>query len=202
MTAPSTPREHALKVAALEALVEAAKKEYARARADAQEAFKTVRADGQSQQRVLLPDGEDIGLISIRDGGWAVDMPNGVLLAWCLEHFPEAVEEYVEPSALDSADVIDVIRDKFPELVRRRVRPSTADELVKQVIDTKGYLTDDGEPFKVATVTPNAPTGAFAFAGGGAQRRRDRIMTEWLAGRLAEIGFGPRALPAGGEDGA
>jgi hypothetical protein len=205
VSAPVTPREHALRVAALEALVEAAKKEYAAARAEAEEAFKKVRADGQPQQRVLLPDGEDVGLISIKDGGYSVDMPEERLLAWCREHNPGAVEEYVDPSAWFSADVIAVVKDKFPGLIRERVRPGTVDELVAQVIDTKGYLTADGEKFKVAEVTRNLPNGSFQFAGGaGASRyRRDRIMTELLRGNQALrelIGFGPLALPPMGEE--
>lgn len=198
-----TPRDHALRVAALEALTELAKKEYAKARAEAEESFKAVRADGQSQQRVLLPDGEDIGLISIRDGAKTADVTEGALMAWCREHVPDAIEEHIAPEAMTSADVIAVVWDKFPDLIRERVRPGTAAELLKEITESGGFLTDQasGERIEVAEVTKHDPTGAFAFAGGGAQQRRERIVAEWQAGRLHEIGFGPAALPAGTEGG-
>ncbi len=199
-----TPRQHALRVAALDALVELAKKELATARAAAQEAFRGVRADGQSQQRVLLPSGEDIGLISIKDGTTSCDITEGKLKAWCREHLPAAVEEFIDPSALGSADVIAAVKAKVPGVIRERVRPGTAEELLKEIVKSGGWLVDreTSEKVKVAEVTRNLPTGAFAFAGGGSDHRRQRITEEWQAGRLAEIGFGPAAaLPAGGEPG-
>ena len=121
-------------------------------------------------------------------------------MAWCREHLPGAIEEYIDPSALGSADVIAAVRDKAPSAVRERVRPGTADELLKEIVKSGGWLVDKetSEKVKVAEVTRNLPTGAFAFAGGGSEHRRQRIAAEWQAGRLAEVGFGPAtALPAG-----
>lgn len=197
-----SPREHALRVAALDALVDLAKKEYNAARADAEQAFKGARADGQSQQRILLPSGEDIGLISIKDGGKTSDLTEAKLKAWCAGHLPTAFEEYIDPAALNSADVLAIVKDKMPELVKTRLRAAEADLLMKEAADSGGYLIDreTGDREKVAEVTRTPPTGAFAFAGGGSDARRRRIVEEWQAGRLGEIGFGPAAI-TGGEAG-
>jgi hypothetical protein len=199
VTSDLTLRQHALRVAALDALVEAAKKEYNSARADAQEAFKGARADGQSQQRVLLPSGEDIGLISIKDGTVSSDVTEVILKAWCREHLPGAIEEFIDPACLSSADVIAAVKAAVPGAVRQRVRPGTADELVKEIVKSGGWLVDKetSEKVRVAEVTKNDPTGAFAFAGGGSDQRRRRIVEEWQAGRLGEIGFGPAAITGG-----
>lgn len=195
-------RQHALRVAALDALVEAAKKEYSAARSDAQEAFKSARADGQSQQRVLLPSGEDIGLISIKDGGTTSDVTEAVLKAWCREHLAGAFEEFIDPAMLTSTDVIAAVKAAVPSAVRERIRPGTADELVKEIVKTGGWLVDKetSEKVKVAEVAKSDPTGAFAFAGGGSDHRRRRIVEEWQAGRLGEIGFGPAAITGGETD--
>jgi hypothetical protein len=191
-----TPREAALKVAALEALAEAAKKEYVQARAEAQDVFKSAALDGQPQQRVLLPSGESIGLITIKDGTPSVEITGDGLLAWCALHQPSAIEEYINPAALSNADVIAAVRDKVPEVVHERIRPDTYDELMKEIIGSCGYLTDKetGEKYKVADVSWNQPNGSFAFTDRAAGHRRQRIVEEWRAGRLAEIGFGPRVL--------
>ena len=94
MSAPSTPREHALRVAALEALKEAVIAEYEAARAAAEPVFAALYAEeGNDRQAVLLPSGEKIGQLTIKAPVPDVDMPGDGLLEWCREHFPAAVEE-------------------------------------------------------------------------------------------------------------
>jgi hypothetical protein len=200
MSAPLTARQHALRIAALEALSEAVKAEYEKARAEAEPVFAAKYAEeGNDRQAVLLPSGEKVGQFTIKAPAPVVDMPADALLDWCRDHFPHAVEEYIDPAHLGSADVIAAVRDKLPDLIRQRVRPATAKALTEEIVKGKGLLADrhSGEAEKVATVTPGQPTGAFAFTDGKSGERRARIMAELLAGRLqGVIGFGPLALPA------
>ena len=209
MSAPMTAREHALRIAALEALADAVATEYAKARAEAEPVFAAKYAvEGNDRQAVLLPDGEKVGQITIKAPAPVVSGPEGApagwtldraLLDWCGEHFPYAVEEYIDPAKVSSLDVIAAVRDKLPDAIRTRVRPGTAKALAEEIVKGKGLLGDrrDGQAEVIATVTPGKPTGAFAFTGAGSGERRARIMAELLAGRLqGVIGFGPLALPA------
>ena len=193
-------RQHALRIAALEALSEAVKAEYENARAEAMPVFASKYADdGNDRQAVLLPSGEKVGQITIKAPVKAAEMPAGALMDWCAEHFPTAIEEYIDPAALNSLDVIAAVRDKVPNAVRTRVRPGTAKALAEEIVVSGGHLDDKttGETEQVATVTTGEPTGAFAFTGGKSTERRERLMAELLAGRLqGVVGFGPIALPA------
>ena len=91
-------REHALRIATLEALADAVAAEYAKARAEAEPVFAAKYADeGNDRQAVLLPSGEKVGQLTIKAPSPVVDMPEGGLLEWCHEHFPAAVEEYIDP---------------------------------------------------------------------------------------------------------
>lgn len=207
MNAPMTAREHALRIATLEALKEAVCAEYETARQEAEPVFATKYAEeGNDRQAVLLPDGEKVGQITIKAPAPVVDMPADALLDWCSEHFPAAVETYIDPVHAGSADVIEAVRDKFPEVIRYRVRPGTAKALTEEIVKGKGLLADrhSGEADRIAEVTPGTATGAFAFTGANSGERRARIMAELLAGRLqGVIGFGPLALPpAGGDEAA
>ena len=192
-----TPREHALKVAVLSTLLDTVKAEYQRARKDAEQAFATVRKDGSKQQAVMLPDGSEIGLISIRGGSPSLTLEERVLLAWVREHVPDDIEEYVEPGAWAHADIIEMVKACFPNTVRERVRPAAREALIKQMTDSGGFVVDEasGETEKLGNVEHHDPTGAFSYrAAKGAQ---DKIITEWMAGKLREIALGPLALPDG-----
>lgn len=199
-----TPREHALRVAVLEAIVEAAKAEYTKARRGAEQAFAAIRADGGKQQAVMLPDGTEIGLISIKAGGSTVTVDEDELLAWVGEHAPGDIEEYITPEAMSDAEIVDMIKACFPAAVGKRVRQSVRDALVKEMTESGGFVADkeSGEIALLGEVENHDPTGAFALAGAGAKARRDRIMTEWQRGNLREIALGPLALPEadGGPD--
>jgi hypothetical protein len=198
-----TPREHALRVAVMEAIFETAKAEYAKARADAEQAFAAVRADGGKQQAVMLPDGTEIGLIAIKAGTSDVTVDEDGLLVWVREHVPDGVEPYIDPAALGDAEVIDMIRACFPGAVKERVRQSTRSALITEMIDSGGFVTDKAtsEIELLGTVEDHKPTGAFAFGGAGAKARRKRIVAEWQRGNLREIALGPLALPQGGAAG-
>ena len=135
-----------------------------------------------------------------------MDMPADALLVWCREHFPAAVEEYIDPAHLGSTDVIAAVRDKLPDLIRQRVRPATAKALTEEAAKNRGLLADriDRDVVeRVATVTPGQVSGAFAFTDQKGPERRARLLAELLAGRLpGVIGFGPVALAAAPEPAA
>jgi hypothetical protein len=196
-----TARQHALRIAALEALADAVAAEYTKARQEAEPVFAAKYAEeGNDRQAVLLPSGERVGQITIKAPVPVVDMPQDALLDWCRDHFPAALEEYIDPAEIGSADVLAAVRDKLPEVIRTRVRPATAKALTEEIAKGKGMLADrtSGEASQVATVTEGQPTGAFAFTGANSTERRQRLMAALLAGELrGVIGFGPLALPAG-----
>jgi len=199
-----TAREHALRIATLEALADAVATEYAKARAEAKPVFAAKYAEeGNDRQAVLLPSGEKVGQITIKAPAPVVDMNGGpdALLDWCCEHFPSAVEEYIDPGKVSSADVIAAVRDKLPDCIRVRVRPGTAKALTEEIVKGKGLLADrlSGEAEQVAAVSHGKPTGAFAFTGANSAERRARLMAALLAGELrGVVGFGPLALPPAG----
>jgi len=188
-------RDAALRVAVLSCLLDAVKAEHSRARKAAEEVFGPIRKDGTSQQRVLLPDGADIGLISIKAGAQSVQLDEaGKLLEWCKTNAPQHVEQYVTEGAFEMADVIALIAERFPNLVRERVRASGRAVLDKQMTETGGYLVnEDGEKTKLATISNDDPTGAFSYR--PAKGAQDRIMAGWAAGDLREIALGSLALP-------
>ena len=196
-------RDYALRIAALEALADAVAAEYAKARAEAEPVFASKYADdGNDRQAVLLPSGEKVGQLTIKAPAAVVDMPENALLEWCHEHFPYAVEEYIDPGKVGSADVIAAVRDKLPDVIRYRVRTATAKALTEEIVKGGGLLADrhSGEAGQVATVTRGKPTGAFTFTGANSTERRQRLMAALLAGELKDVvGFGPLAQPAGDE---
>lgn len=195
-------REHALRVAVLAALTDEVKRAYSAARKDAEKAFAIARADGTKQQAVMLPDGTEIGLISIKAPSPSVKVDEAALLAWADEHVPSAVEETVEPGAWSDLDVIALVKERFPDLVQRRIRPSAREAMVKEMASSGGAVADKqtGEAAVLATVDPQPPTGAFTYR--AAPDAAARIVAEWHAGRLGQIGLGQLALPGADEDAA
>lgn len=192
-----TPREHALKVAVLEAIAESAKSELAKARKAAEPEFAAIRADGGKQLAVMLPNGDEIGLISIKAGVPTVTADEDQLLAWAREHCPEAIEQHITDQALKDAEVIDMISACFPGMVQERLRSATREALLKEMAENGGKVhAESGEFFQLGEVENHKPTGAFILAGAGAQARRDRIVTEWQRGNLREIALG-RLTPPG-----
>lgn len=201
-------RDHGLRVALLGALLDEVGAALAQARADAEEAFAPARADGQTQQLVMLPTGERVGLISIRDGNVSVEFGENDLLKWAAEHVPHQIREVIEPYAWDNDDVIALVAEHFPNLVRREVRSAFRKRAIEEMRGNGGQVIDPatGEGTKLATITRHKPTGAFAYKpdkGGAAQ-----IAAMWRAGGLDSIDVGtlgrplPLPLPLGGSSDA
>jgi len=205
MSEPVTAREHALLVAALEALADAVAAEYEKARKAAEPVFAAKYADdANDRQMIVLPSGEKVGSVTIKAPPQDIAMDPGVLLAWAVEHCREtAVEEYILPQAVSSPEVIAAVKAACPDVVRKHVRPDRQKAMLAEIARTGGWLHDKerDEKEKVAEVTPGTATGAFTFIGAESEHRRARIMAEFLAGRLrdvVELG-GLLALPAGGD---
>lgn len=190
-----TPREHALRVAVLGALLDVVKAEYGKARDAAEPEFAVMRAEGQKQQAVMLPDGTEIGLVSIKAGTPTIAVTEGALEAWVREHLADGMEDYVVPAATADAEVIDMLKACFPHAVRQRIRPATRAALLKEIEEGDGWLVDKvtSEKEHLGEVEQHKPTGAFSYR--SAKGAQDRIVAEWRAGRLTEIAFGPLALP-------
>jgi hypothetical protein len=203
MSAPQSPREHALRVAALEALLEAVKAEYKTARDEAEAAFAVAYTqDANDRVMVMLPGGEKVGQVTIKAAPPVVSMLNGGLDGWAAGHIgEEAFEEFIPESVLGSREVLAIIKAALPEVVGRRLRPATAKKLTDQLVKSGGVLDDaaTGERDRVADVSPGEVSGAFAFTDAQSALRRARIMAALLGGDpgLRElVGFGPLALPA------
>lgn len=193
-----TPREHALRVAVLDVLADEVNAGYKAARKEAEPAFAEVRKGGTPQQEALLPDGTKIGLISIRGGGAAVTPDEAAVTAWVREHNPEGIEDYLIPQAVQSADVVALVKAYYPELVASRVRGPVHKALIDEARSGGGYVVDpdSGEKGKIADVAEGDPSGAFAWRPG--PEARDKIIAAWRHGDLRGVDLGPLALPAGG----
>lgn len=204
MSEPLNPRDAALLVAIYEALEWVVGKEYKQAREQAEPLFAEMRRNGHPQQEVLLPDGTRIGLVAIKSGEPDVLTDEDALMAFTLEHSPDDVEEYIAEWAVSSADVIAAVKAAHPDLVKTRIRASARKKYREEIIRTGGWVTDQetGEKAEVAITDRREPTGAFTLTGAGAAERRERIIAEWQAGRLRQVGLGPLALPAGGDQDA
>jgi hypothetical protein len=197
-----TVQEHVLKVAVLEALTEAAKAEYARARGDAEDAFKRhCAADGNPRQAVTLPDGMKIGQLTIKAAVTDVDVTEDALMAWTREHNPDGIEEYVVPGTWTNTEVIAMVKACFPGTVRERMRPATGEALRQELIKAGGKITDEetGETL-TGEVKEHDPNGSFSFAGASSKPRRAAIMRAWRAGELNEVGLGALAIGAAADD--
>lgn len=195
-----TARDHALRVAVLGAVLDTVKAEYSKARGEAQAVFAPIRADGTPQQKALLPDGTEVGLISIKEGATSVEVTDEAELeAWVREHVPDGIEAVVTAAALADLEVLEMLAACFPGSVTERVRPSVRAALLAEMQGNDGKVADEasGEVALLGKVTRHKPTGEFSYRPD--RQARDRIVSQWLAGRLTEVPFGPLALPAAEE---
>lgn len=191
-------RDHALQVAVLTALTGEVQERLKAARRDATEAFKAARVNGHKQQAALLPDGDEIGLISIHGGATTATVDDeAALLDWVTEHAPHQLVDEVERGSWDSTEIVALIKEHFPNVVRTVVRHAYRERLIKQMEESGGHVHDPatGEAGpKLGTVHRGTPTGAFTYRPG--RHATDLIVAEWQAGRLAGVDVGPLALAA------
>ena len=139
----------------------------------------------------------EVGLISIKAGAQSVTVDEAKLEAWVRDRVPGGMETVIDPSALTDPEVIEMISACFPALSRAGVRPTVRGPRVKEMVAAggKGANAETGEFASLGEVEQHKPTGAFSYR--PAPGARDRIVSQWLAGRLTEIAFSPLMLPAG-----
>jgi hypothetical protein len=178
--------QHSLRVATLAALGELVKKEYEAARKEAEAAY---RANGIKKLAIALPDEGPIGEITVKQPGPTVRMDDDLLLEWVQKHTPDEVEEYLDSSVLLDQEAIEWAREHRDDLLRKRVRAVWRTELVKMATGNGGFVIDTqtGDSTKVAEVTPNKPTGAFALSADKHGERAARLLAALRAGELAGI---------------
>ena len=205
MSESMTARDHALRVAALEAAAHAFTDAYEKARAEAEPVFAAkYTEDGNDRQMILLPSGEKVSQVTIKTPAPSFRFREDRVEAWAAGVIGDgAFEEYILPAAISSRQVIEAVKAAHPELVKRRLRPGTAKKLAGEAVKSGGWLLDEatGETAQVADVSPGTVTGAFAFTGNDSAARRARLMEEILSGRLRDVigpVLGPLPLPAEG----
>lgn len=191
----------ALKVAVLDAVASKAAEELKKARAEAEKLF-AVTGKLFPQVNVVLPDGRHVGRLTVKESAPRVvfNSANPALLAnWCRDHYPDGLEEYVDPAAFSSLDVIEAVKAKVPAVVRTRLRATAAEALLAEIETSGGWLEDKAtkERGKVADVKDGGITGEFAFSDQKGPERRAAIIEAWRAG---VIDLAPMlALPAGSD---
>lgn len=191
--------ETSLRVAVLAAIADYFDEAATKARRDAEVAYKE---NGIRSLAVSLPDGEWLADITVKKPGHTMKVNEDDLLAWVEKHTPTEVEEYLDSAALLDQELIEWAREHRDDLLCRRIRRVWRDELQKVIAGNGGYVvdTETGDSEKVADVTPNKATGAFALSADARKERRDRIMAAVLAGELADVIDTPvtRVLTGGG----
>jgi hypothetical protein len=188
-----------LKVATLKAIADFVEKEYVKARTEAEAAY---REHGVKAIAITLPDGQEIGTSTVKKPGPSMKVDEDAFLAWVEEHTPAEVEEYLDSSVLMDQEAIEWARANRDDLLKRRVRRVWRDEKEKQAKANDGCVIDEstGESTKVAEVTVNRPTGAFALSADSHGERMELILAALRAGELTSVVALPIAAPV--EDGA
>ncbi|WP_149264244.1 hypothetical protein [Actinomadura sp. K4S16] len=159
-------KEMALRLALQQAVSEASTASYKRARTEAEPVFaKAYREMGTESLGVWLPGGPKIAKISIKGGKVTYRLHEAELLAFVERHQPSEVEEFIDPVEATRPEVLELIREHRPDILRRRVRPVWHEAKAKEAAENGGYLVDpeSGEKVKVADVTVHPPSGEFAF---------------------------------------
>lgn len=193
----------ALKVAVLDALSARASGELKKARTEAEAVF-AATGNAFPQVNVVLPDGRCVGRLTVKEGQPRVSLTSpGVLADWCRDHYPDGLEEYVDPDAWTSLDVIEAVKAKIPGVVRTRLRTSAAETLLAEIKASGGWLEDKDKKVreKVADVTEGGITGEFAFSDQKGPQRRAAIIGAWQAGVIDLAPMIGLPAPEGGEDG-
>jgi hypothetical protein len=157
------------------------------ARLAAQEKFKQLRTDlGVKSLEVRLGD-EVIGSVSIKGAGRTVAWDETALSDLVERTAPVELEESIDPAALEDTELLALLKEARPDLIRRTVTPAFRKKL-DEVLADDGTLTDHttGEIVKVAEITHRRVTGDFSFTPGA--HAEEAVLEAWHAGTLADIG--------------
>lgn len=196
----TTPKLHALKVAAASVLADIVTEGYERLRKDAMPVFAELRKDtGSKSLDVTLPDGAELGNLAIYAGPPTRNINFKTIAAIVVNDDPDEFVEEIRPEALLDPDLVQFVRDHMPHLLVTKIRDEHLKKLLKK-IDPGGYLKDNaGTKIKVAEITRGEPTGKFAYtASSGA---RAAVWKAWQDGELQPL-IGDLLRPAleAGED--
>ncbi|GAA0975868.1 hypothetical protein Q7689_01050 [Nocardiopsis tropica] len=178
----------AAKVAALRVLSDRVGAEYTAARREAEQAFKEMRTTlGVKSLDVLMPSGESAGSLSITGPKRTITWDEPALVDLVERVAPTELVEEIAPAALTDRDLLAVLKETRPDLIRRTVQPAHRKNLA-ELLSADGTLTDSttGEIVKVADVKITPPTGSFTFAPG--DRAEEAVLEAWHAGELAGVG--------------
>jgi hypothetical protein len=193
-------RQHGQRVAALRVLSDRVAAAQKTGRAEAERAFLAARLDdGTKSLDVTLDDGTPLGSIAIKKGATTVKVDDAALFDLVERAHPGEIAEEVSAAALADPEVLAWIRKHRPGLIGRTVRPAFKAKLLKD-LDGQGCVVDTatGEFVKVAEITHEPPTGAFAYT--PSKNAADAVMQAWQRGELAGV-LGDVLRPAieGGE---
>lgn len=147
--------------------------------------FITAYEDDGTRSRVLrLPGLGRVGLCTVYDPGTGEHIEEPALLAWAEEEEPENVRDVVAPGAWVKPEVIALIKERFPKLVSREVKPPARKRLIEQATRNEGRLLnpETGKTVYVVEVTEKPCTGRHMIKldDGAAER----IIRAYRDGRL------------------
>ncbi|MCC5574560.1 hypothetical protein IMZ11_02755 [Microtetraspora sp. AC03309] len=182
----TTPKVHALKVAAAKVLAGIVTEGYEQIRKDAEPVFAELRIETDAKSlSPSLPDGTELGTISIKAGPSKMKFRMSTLAAIVANDDPEMFEERLTSEAVTDPELLQFVRDHMPHLMERRINDKHLRVLFKAT-DANGHLKDAaGTPIQVADVTRGEPTGEFSYrASVGA---REAVWAAWQAGELQPL---------------
>ncbi|WP_304455907.1 hypothetical protein [Nocardiopsis sp. YSL2] len=179
---------HPARVAALRVLKDRVTVEYDGARAEAEQHFKELRNSmGVKSLDVLMPAGESAGSLNISGPRRKVTWHTEALVDLVDRTAPAELDEEIDPAALEDRDLLALLKEARPDLIRRSVKKAFVKKL-DEVLSDDGTLTDHttGEIVKVADVDYTPVTGAFSFTPG--PRAEEAVLEAWHRGELAGVG--------------
>lgn len=188
-----------LRIAVLGALAETVRTEADRVRGEAAPQFAALKEQGFPHQKVPCPaGGAPLGRLEFTGGTPGVTVDDAKVLAYAREHESRAaVEDYVDPLAVTRAEVVALIKDKFPELVRQRVRKSIYDRLAAEAKGNAGRILhpDGSGEFTVVGDAYTTPVeGKVRWC--PAKDATSRIMAGLASGTIGDLGLWPLAITA------
>lgn len=181
------PKQHSVRIAALRVLGDEVKTAQGISRGEAEKVFAAARNDlGMKAVDVTLNDGTPLGSVAIKAGAKTVTVKEPVLLALVAESKPGEIVEELKPGAEADPELLEWVKANRPGLLQRKVRDSYRAKVIKGV-NANGEVvnTATGELVKVAEVSHELPTGAFAYTpcAGAAEA----IMRAWQRGELVDV---------------
>lgn len=191
--------KNGLRVAVLGALADTISQEGIRIRDEGAGTWRGLKEQGFPHQKITLPDGgPPVGMLLFNGGTEHVDVDPAALLAYVKanEH-PRCLEEVVDRSALTDPEVIALLKEHKPGLVTQRVRPGTADRLIKEAKANRGRIfhpDDQGACTVVGTVTTSPIEGKVTWRPG--KEATGRIMAALGNGTIGDLGLWPLQIAA------